>query len=108
MPDDACGWVRSFSGRQTRWQSLGILYVAFAYGLLSLPAATIIPFDQGVPKRDRKELLQVFKECIEACIELSRLSLNPVVCFLLYKNLVLETVIKGDSSVYVAPQSRKL
>jgi hypothetical protein len=87
---------------------LGILYVAFAYGLLSLPAATIIPFDQGVPKRDRKELLQVFKECIEACIELSRLSLNPVVCFLLHKNLVLETVIKGDSSVYVAPKSRKI
>jgi hypothetical protein len=108
MPDDACGWLRSFSGRQTRWESLGILYVAFAYGLLSLPTATIIPFDQGVPKRDRKELLQVFKECIEACIELSRLSLNPVVCFLLYKNLVLETVIKGDSSVYVAPRSRKI
>jgi hypothetical protein len=108
MPDDACGWVRSFSGRQTRWESLGILYVAFAYGLLSLPEATIIPFDQGLPKRDRKELLQVFKECIEACIELSRLSLNPVVCFLLYKNLVLETVIKGDSSVYVPPKNRTL
>jgi hypothetical protein len=108
MPDDARGWLSSFSGRQTRWESLGILYVAFAYGLLSLPVATILPFDQGVPKKDRKELLEVFKECIEACIELSRLSLNLVVCFLLYKNLVLETVIKGDSSMCVAPQSCKI
>ena len=107
IPDDADGWARSFSGQQTRWESLGIMYVAFAYGLLSLPEATILPFDKGVPKRDRRELLLVFKECIEACIELSRLSLNPIVCFLLKMNLVLESVIKGDSSECVSFQKIK-
>ena len=37
LPDDAVGWMAAFSGPNTRWESMGILLTAIAYGVLAVP-----------------------------------------------------------------------
>jgi Fungal Zn(2)-Cys(6) binuclear cluster domain len=95
--DDPLEWIASFSGANTRWEVIGLLFVAFAYALLSLPEneLSLILREKG---RDRNALVAEMKSCIEACVELCRNSLNNLVCNLLYFNMLLETILSGDSS----------
>lgn len=95
-PDDATEWVAAFSGANTRWETLGILFVGFAVACIAIPEPELRMLCGG-PDVNRPKLIAEMKECAEACIELSRHSLNNVVCNLLYKHTMLETVIAGDT-----------
>ena len=94
--EDPMEWIESFSGANTRWEVIGLLFVAFGYALLSLPESHLALILGR--KGDRNTLVAEMKICIETCIELCRNSLNNVVCNLLYWNVLLETVLSGDSS----------
>jgi hypothetical protein len=95
-PEDANEWHDSFSGLNTRWESIGIILVAFAYGFMSLPESDFRRFPDNISKRERKSLIADLKKCTEHCMYLSRHSLNLIALGLLHKNLLLETVINGD------------
>lgn len=95
--DDPVGWIASFSGANTRWEVMGLLFIGFAYGLLSCPENQLSIASEEKP-RDRNALVAEMKSCIETCIELSNGSLNSLVCNLLYWNVLLDTVLSGDSS----------
>lgn len=97
QPDSADEWQASFSGPNTRWETIGFLFSSLTYGILSLGEKDVLFSGESGPKIDRKKYIVLFKECIETCIELCRDALNVLLCTLLYKNLLLETVIKGDS-----------
>jgi hypothetical protein len=97
-PDDATEWVASMSGSSIRWEIIGLLYIAFAYGIIALSPSEYALIDKRLARKDPKICLREMKICIEKCIELSRHSLRPMFCSLLYKNLLLETVLEGDSS----------
>jgi hypothetical protein len=97
-PDDATGWVASMSGSSIRWEIIGLFYIAFAYAIIALSASEYALIDERLARKDPKICLREMKVCIEKCIELSRHSLQPMLCNLLYKNLLLETVMEGDSS----------
>ncbi|CZR70092.1 uncharacterized protein PAC_19993 [Phialocephala subalpina] len=96
--DDPMEWIASFSGANTRWEVIGLLFSAFAYALLSWPEKHL-PLTFGEKGGDRNALVAEMKSCIDACIELCRDSLNSLVCNLLYWNVLLETVLSGDSSL---------
>lgn len=98
--DDPMEWIESFSGINTRWEVLGLLFVAFAYAILSGPEH-ILNIGFGVKKVDRDGLVGQMKKCVERSIELCRGSLNLLVCNLLYWNALLETVLSGDSSKWM-------
>ena len=98
-PEDAIEWITTFSGPKTRWEALGILFLAFGYALLSLPEKDILK-TFGERAEDRQELIAEMKRCVEDCIELCRSSLNTLVCNLRYKNMLLETVPRGDASKF--------
>ena len=99
--DDPMEWIASFSGAKSRWEVIGLLFTAFAYALLSWPESHLL-LTFGDKGRDINALVAEMKSCIEACIELCRNSLNDLVCNLLYWNLLLETVMSGDSSRSIA------
>lgn len=100
--DDPVEWISSFSGTNTRWETVGILFYAFACALLSLPEEEIhrVFREKG---EEKNVMVAKIKGCIEGCVELCRGFLNPLVCNLLYKDMLLETVLRGDASKYVCP-----
>ena len=100
LSDDTVEWMESYSGSNTRWETLGILFIAFGYGVLSLPEIQLSPIIKAATKKDRKAYLTEIKECVEVCVSLCRHSLNNIVCNLLYKNLLFETILYGDSSKF--------
>jgi hypothetical protein len=97
-PEDAIGWMQAFSGLNTRWESIGILLHALAYGLLGMPDRDYGLLEISSIYSDKKKVVVLLKEAIESCLELCKHSLNTLVCSLLYKNLLFETVLHGDSS----------
>jgi hypothetical protein len=104
--DDPMEWIASFSGTNTRWEVIGLLLITFAYAVLSWPEKDL-SLTFGEKGRDRNALVAEMKNSIEACIELCRNSLNNLVCNLLYWNVLLETVLSGDHSKYIASRSTR-
>jgi len=104
-PEDAIGWMGSFAGPNTRWESIGILLNALATGLLSLPDREFGFLGVSLVYSDKKKGVLALKESIEWCLELCKHTLNTLMCSLLYKNLLLETVLYGDSSKLNQPWS---
>ncbi|TVY18621.1 hypothetical protein LARI1_G006012 [Lachnellula arida] len=97
--DAADEWKTLFA-ENVRWEAVGILFCAFTYGILSLGHKDILFSVESELKMDRKKYLLVMKGCIEGCISICRKgpsAVSTLLCHLLYKNLLLETVIHGDS-----------
>ena len=99
-PDDSHAWLAAFTGTKTRWEILGTLFVGFAYACLSLPEKELKVLTGGADV-DRLKVVAEMKESIETCIELCRYSLNNIVCSLLYRHVLLESVISGDTGEYI-------
>lgn len=51
--------------------------------------------------KDRKVYVRELRTAVDGCLELSRDSMTPMFVNLLYKNLLFETVLEGDSSLLV-------
>lgn len=94
-PDDPNDWA---SQDQIRWDLIGMFFVSFAYALLSSNHKKHALVDEEIGHRDRKVVVREIKKCIEICMDLSRKSLCPRFVNLIYKYLLLETVLEGDSS----------
>lgn len=95
-PEDPVEWHNAFSGVNTRWESIGVILVAFAYGLMSIPQSEFEQFPERTSGHERRVLIAELKKCTEHCKHLSRDSLNVIALSLLHKHLLLETVINGD------------
>ncbi|KAE9370015.1 hypothetical protein N431DRAFT_344468 [Stipitochalara longipes BDJ] len=101
LPDSAPGWMEAFSGTNTRWESMGIILVAIANGILAVPDRDFTFLGLASSFTEKKKAVLAIKEGVELCLELCRHNLNTLVCHLLYKNLLLETVLHGDSSKWL-------
>jgi len=96
-PDDATEWNAHFSGENMRWETIGLLFVGFGLAALSIPEQELSML-YGGKAIDRNKFMKDMKGCVEVCVDLCRHSLNGLVCNLQYKNLIFESVLKGDSS----------
>ncbi|KAF4635056.1 hypothetical protein G7Y89_g3055 [Cudoniella acicularis] len=101
--DDYTKWLDSFCGDNLRWESLGIVYSALASATLSLPERDAFFTTQRGNRKDRKSFAVEMKDCVQACITLSNYMdlINLPMVALLTKNLILQTVISGDTSLVV-------
>lgn len=89
-------WLSSFSGRNMRWESLGILFTYWA-----LAALADQPHRPELEKTDKKpaQLVLVYKEAAELCIQLCKgRAPNSLLLYLIYKVAILESMISGDAA----------
>ncbi|CZR65944.1 uncharacterized protein PAC_15844 [Phialocephala subalpina] len=101
-PDDPAEWLESMSGKNIRWDFVGLLFIMFACGMLGLPDSEYAQMiDKNTSTNDRKNYMKGMRTAVERCSELARDSMSPMFCNLLYKNLLFETVLQGDSSLAV-------
>ncbi len=98
--DDYEDWVKSCSGVNMRWESLGMAFGALTSAILSLPEKDAFFSTQRGDRRSRRAFSIEMKDCVQACITLSNymdlININMVA--VLCKNLILQTVISGDAS----------
>jgi len=99
--------MEAFSGSNTRLESIGILFCALIYSILSGPENNFSRLRLPLAYLDKKKPVLGLKEAVEWCIELCRYSLNTLVCNLLYKNLLFEMSINGDSSKSLNPRNKR-
>jgi hypothetical protein len=96
--DDYQQCLVSFTGANLRWEIIGALFGCMTSGILSLPERHAFFTARG-SRRSKKQYTKEMKDCVQTCISLSNYSdrLNVQMVALLAKNLILETVISGDS-----------
>lgn len=93
---DSDAWLSSFSGRNMRWESLGILFTYWA-----LAALADQPHRLELRKSDKRpaQLTLVYKEAAELCIDLCKgCAPNSLLLYLTYKAAILESMIAGDAA----------
>jgi hypothetical protein len=100
--EDYQPWLESFTGTNLRWETLGSVFAALTTATLSLPERDAFFCTQRGPRSNRKEFAVEMKDCVQACVILSNYQdlINIQMVSLLVKNLILQTVISGDTSEY--------
>lgn len=83
-------WLASFSGQNTRWESIAIIFIYLALGTMA----------SGVPSKEARKFLVTCKECCTSCISLaiSRGNANTLLIYAIYKRSTIEAYIYGDAS----------
>jgi hypothetical protein len=69
--EDYQPWIESFTGKNLRWESLGIVFCALVSAILSLPERDAFFRTQRGTRSNRKEFAVEMKNCVQACITLS-------------------------------------
>lgn len=100
---DSASWLASFTGGNLRWESIGILFTYWAFGAISSPESDLMFSQAPRGKLERKTYMMQMKACASSCIALcSHVDRgNPLLVYLLYKHLLLESIVSGDSSKYL-------
>lgn len=90
-------WLSSFSGRNMRWESLGILFTYWA--LAALADQPHRPELRRPSDKKPAQLTLVYKETAQICIELCKgCTPNSLLLYLSYKAAILESMIAGDAA----------
>ncbi|RFU74872.1 fungal specific transcription factor domain-containing [Trichoderma arundinaceum] len=95
-------WFGEFSGPKMRWESLGILFVFWAYGARVLPDTRVIDKDcDDVHNHHANQLVSQYKMAAWKCIELSRdaANSNTLLAFLVFGHSLLESNVSGDAGM---------
>jgi hypothetical protein len=98
--EDYAPWLNSFTGMNVRWEALGSIFGVLTSAILSLQERDAFFCCQRGIRSNRKQFAMEMKECVQACITLSNFQdlINMQMVSLLTKNLILQTVISGDTS----------
>lgn len=93
-------WLASFSGRNLRWESLGIAFIVYAIGALEYTPAEYAAHTrlEGADAVDPRQLMLVYKECAIKCGEFCKENgANSLLLCLSYKNGALESMVSSDT-----------
>ncbi|KAK5625304.1 hypothetical protein RRF57_001020 [Xylaria bambusicola] len=91
-------WIAQFSGPNTRWEALGLIFGFWDFSVNSITIVKNPNHDEyGRPS-------QITKQCVDFCLELCNefSPANSMLLFLTHKRLVMETVLHGDMSSYLS------
>lgn len=88
-------WLESFSGRNMRWEGLGVLFVYWAHGANSIRQA---PEGENVPSIYSSQHTVRYKDFAWDIIDLTRnmTSANTLFLYFIYKQTVLESIVGGE------------
>jgi hypothetical protein len=102
--DDYDSWLASFCGANLRWETLGAVFGALTGATLSLHERDAFFCTQRGQRSNRKLFAMEMKDCVQTCITLSNYMdlINMQMVSLLTKNLILQTVLSGDTSEFSA------
>ncbi|RAL07260.1 uncharacterized protein BO97DRAFT_263008 [Aspergillus homomorphus CBS 101889] len=96
-------WIESFSGKNARWELIGILFTYWSYGCVSLThdSKAISRYCASRTIKGSKDMMLHFKKCASMCIEMcSELGgINVLFLHLLYKHNIMESNVSGDKSL---------
>ncbi|KLU89874.1 hypothetical protein, variant [Magnaporthiopsis poae ATCC 64411] len=98
-------WLASFSGRNLRWESLGIAFIVYAFGALEYTPAEYAAHTRlgGADAVDPRQLMLVYKECAIKCGEFCKENgANSLLLCLSYKNGALESMVSSDTGLRCA------
>ncbi|EXJ86997.1 hypothetical protein A1O3_03954 [Capronia epimyces CBS 606.96] len=102
MEDDEDGlerWMKSSSLQTIRWESIGIILSHLSYGIISSGGEDLFLVEQEGSEKDRERILKQMRECVGNCIKLCRAYAgNTLLAYLIYKHLILEGIVNGDTS----------
>lgn len=92
---DAQAWLSSFSGKNLRWDAIGICFTYWAFACISNKAHRPEQFGPDL----LKEQMMAYKECVELCIELCNdVAPTSLLLYLVYKHCILQSIVTGDAS----------
>ena len=93
-------WIESITGTKLRWEALGAVFACITSAILSMPERDGFFTTQRDARKDRKYFAMEMKDCVQACVTLSNYMdlLNLPMVALLAKNLILQTILSGDTS----------
>ncbi|KAF2842237.1 hypothetical protein M501DRAFT_1013590 [Patellaria atrata CBS 101060] len=97
--EDPQQYMSSFSGRNLRWEALGVLFTYWAYGSVSSPGNDEIIACLDPHSKDRRKVMIRFKECAALCLKICDMDgySNPIMVYLMYKLNLLQSIITGDA-----------
>lgn len=93
-------WFEEYSGPNLRWESLGLLFVFWAYGARRLPDKSVMSPDcETLQNHNGSYLVHQYKMAAWKCIELSRdaSNSNTLLAFLVFGHSLLESNESGDA-----------
>jgi hypothetical protein len=98
--EDYDNWLASFCGENLRWEVVGMVFGALTSATLALPERDAFFCTQRGQRTNRKYFAMEMKDCVQTCITLSNYMdlINMQMVSLLTKNLILQTVLSGDTS----------
>ncbi|KAG5808549.1 hypothetical protein H9Q74_002527 [Fusarium xylarioides] len=88
--DDPDAWIRSFSGENLRWETIGVIFLYTALSELSTTS-----------NEDSKRIIRQCTEYCASCITLTNMggSSGTLMLFLMYKRSVLHAWMHGETSL---------
>jgi hypothetical protein len=98
--DDGDVWLAQLSGRNIRWEMLGMLICTLGNVLLAIPEDDAFWAAQTGRRAYRKQFALEMKECVDECVKLSNQmdNINILMISLLFKRSILESQCTGDTS----------
>lgn len=99
--DDGNIWLASLSGRNLRWEMLGIIFCTLGNVLLAIPDDDPFWSSQSGRRMHRKEFAMEMNSCADDCVKLSNQmdNINILMIILLFKKLIFESQCTGDTSL---------
>lgn len=99
--DDPEVWLAQLSGRNLRWEMMGILVCTLGNVLLALPDDDPFWQSQSGRRSQRRHFALEMKMSCDDCVELSNQmdNINVLMVSLLFKRNILESQVTGDTSL---------
>ncbi|KAI0598429.1 hypothetical protein F4775DRAFT_183897 [Biscogniauxia sp. FL1348] len=89
-------WLGQFSGKRTRWETLGMFFIFWSFNTISVTR-------RGAENQDEygHESRLVERECLGLCIDLCKefSCCNTLLLFMCYRRSLVESMVSGDASI---------
>ncbi|RBQ89445.1 hypothetical protein VDGD_07288 [Verticillium dahliae] len=100
---DPVEWAAQFSGHNTRWETLGVLFTYWRMGAIvhdytQQPFGPVGSMSCGFTRKH-----EMHQQCLKNCAELARAhseSGNTMLLYVFFKRMILESVSAGDASEF--------
>lgn len=90
-------WIASFSGRNIRWECIGVLFIL--WGLAALADHPHRPELRAAEGFDPRRITLAYKEAAQLCIELCKgCAPTTLLLHLLCSNTIMESMLVGDAA----------
>jgi hypothetical protein len=108
--DDTDVWLSSLSGRNLRWETIGLLFCSLGNVLLAIPDDDPFWASQSGRRTQRREFAMEMNSCVDDIVKLCNQmdNINILMVSLLFKKLIFESQCTGDTSKWLPKYLERL